>query len=128
VVEQSLRLAALFHDLGHLPFSHDFEYALGRLFEDNPDTAQDRFGALYAGPDGEPGPAIHERIGYRLATALFHKLDETVFDGTEVSRLVRASVIVAQRILSTPAPDDIGLAVTPATCSRTTQSGGCYTG
>lgn len=33
LAEQSLRLAAFFHDLGHLPFSHDFEYGLTTYWE-----------------------------------------------------------------------------------------------
>lgn len=36
VVEQGLRLASLLHDLGHLPFSHDFELALEEHFRADP--------------------------------------------------------------------------------------------
>jgi HD superfamily phosphohydrolase len=112
LVEQGLRLAALFHDIGHLPFSHDFEYALGRMFDEQPDLALERFSALYREPEEGSGEAIHELIGYQLAGALFHKLYANVFQGTELDALSRCAVQIADRILTNEAPK-LEVALTP---------------
>jgi HD superfamily phosphohydrolase len=113
LVEQGLRLAALFHDIGHLPFSHDFEYALGRIFDERTDIALERFGALYREPEERSGQAIHELIGYQLAEALFHKLHDNVFLGTELDALSRCVVQIAEQVLMNEAPKP-EVALTPA--------------
>jgi HD superfamily phosphohydrolase len=75
LAEQSLRLAAFFHDLGHLAFSHDFEYALRdywaalqpKLRSNSP------MRTLLENLDEPP----HEVIGHRLAPTVLAVVEAT---------------------------------------------------
>ncbi len=69
LAEQGLRLAALFHDLGHLPFSHDFEYALRQLAPELKADDDPKAGLLLKQRAGRD--ALHERIGHDLTRVVF---------------------------------------------------------
>ncbi len=99
--EQGLRLAALFHDLGHLPFSHDFEMALDELLR--PEQPDD----LRILAEQEAKLAIHERIGYQLAHHVQRELFGEISEARE-SKAVEISFLIAERILETPAPSASG--------------------
>jgi uncharacterized protein len=95
VTEAGLRLAALFHDLGHLPFSHDVEYALQdyaaqRSADSNPIAPS----LMVIAGDEAP----HEEIGHRLAELAFHSL------GADTRASVKAGFEMATKILNSRNP------------------------
>ncbi len=104
LIEGGLRLAALFHDLGHLPFSHDTEFALKDF-------------AAAHGAAGKSLPtstllianakAPHEEIGHALADVVFRLLPESKAAARHVYSL-------AKKILDAPEPDPGLLKYQPA--------------
>lgn len=101
LVESGLRFAALFHDLGHLPFSHDGEYAL-QDFVKKKKSAEDAEGAelseeLVRMICGAIPP--HEEIGHKLAHLVITVIGQDKHPST------RAALIMGQKILDTQPPD-----------------------
>jgi len=92
LAEAGLRLAALFHDLGHLPFSHDMEFSFEEYIarcKHQGKRIPDGLRVLVGGPP-------HEVIGHELARLVFQTLVQSQ------TTAVKAAFSLARQILQVP--------------------------
>lgn len=96
VCEQALRLCSLLHDLGHLPFSHDFELAIEEVTRGGP---ADRAAARVAGV--QAGTHLHEKVSIGLSSVLRDRVAQGGASGGDPNQQVfdQASFAMARRLV-----------------------------
>lgn len=102
ILLQSLRLAGLLHDVGYLPFSHQTEYALKRLYASvkkikQPNKEQKKFLEFYEHITKNGQMVLHESIGYEYLDMLFNY--EVSEQSNSSKELVKLYYLIVKNIL-----------------------------
>ena len=106
---QTLRIVALLHDVGHLPFSHQVEYALKKVYDKIKEKEQNqellcekelRFKNNYEEITNNSKEVLHEAIGENLLKLLFdYELEELLVKTHEkeyLKLIKRLSILILE--------------------------------
>ena len=106
---QTLRIVALLHDVGHLPFSHQVEYALKKVYDKIKQKEQNleilckkelRFKNNYEEITNNSKEVLHEAIGENLLKLLFdYELEELLVKTHEkeyLKLIKRLSILILE--------------------------------